>query len=174
MTAGSPDADPARAPFLVLGLGNLLLHDDGAGLELLASLQRAGPWPLAVEFVDGGTQGLALLGLIADRRLLLILDAVALGAAPGSVHVLDGETLAAWRVSRPGTAHQGNALSLLEAARLLESEPASIAVVGLEPEVLDTGIGLSASVAARLPDAVARAASLLRAALPANGTGARR
>ena len=61
MTVGSVDAGPARAPVLVLGLGNLLLSDDAAGLHLKAALAAERGTSDQVEFVDGGTQGLALL-----------------------------------------------------------------------------------------------------------------
>ena len=73
-----------KAPILVLGVGNALLRDDGVGLRLLSDLSREGlAWDGEVEFLDGGTQGLALLDRIAGRHALLILDAVKLGAARG-------------------------------------------------------------------------------------------
>src|ERR1039457_4189410 len=91
MTVGSVDVAPARAPVLVLGLGNLLLSDDAAGLHLEAALQAERGDSPQVEFVDGGTQGLALLDYLSNRRAVLVLDAVGLGAEPGSVHVLRGD-----------------------------------------------------------------------------------
>ena len=74
-------------PILVLGLGNVLLQDDGVGPALLGLLETLHGKDDRVQFVDGGTQGLALLGYLSDRQAVLILDAVALGAEPGSVHV---------------------------------------------------------------------------------------
>ena len=88
MTAGS--ASGVAAPVLVLALGNLLLTDDGAGLRLLERLSAGGEARGDVEFIDGGTCGLALLPYLERRRAVLILDAMQLGAAPGTVHVLDG------------------------------------------------------------------------------------
>src|SRR5450756_627755 len=98
MTAGSVDTWPdpkgvPRAPILVLGLGNLLLSDDAAGLQLHAALLAERGATDQVEFVDGGTQGLALLHYLANRRAVLVLDAVGLGAEPGSVHVLRGPAI---------------------------------------------------------------------------------
>ncbi|MHC4948648.1 MAG: hydrogenase maturation protease [Planctomycetota bacterium] len=87
MTSEPADHDD-HAPVLVLGLGNLLLRDDGVGLTLLARLRDEHAALPGVEWLDGGTQGLALLGRLAGRRGLLVLDAVALGDAPGTVHVL--------------------------------------------------------------------------------------
>ena len=104
MTAGSAKVSPAdretRAPVLVLGLGNLLLQDDGVGLKLLEAVSDSEPFGEEVEFVDGGTQGLALLGYLGGRKLTLILDAVGLGQAPGTVHMLRGAEIEKLRAHR--------------------------------------------------------------------------
>jgi hydrogenase maturation protease len=152
MTTGLTD-------ILVLGLGNLLLSDDGLGLRLLEALPAEGA---AAEFLDGGTQGLALLSYLAHRRALIILDAVALGAPPGTVHVLQGDAISAHHAV---TAHGSNALELLAAARLLGDLPPSVTIIGIEPACIRTGIGLSAAVEAALPEALARARAVLEAAI---------
>jgi len=147
MTPGS-----VERPVLVLGVGNALLGDDGAGLLLLAELQRdAGEWSGQVEFLDGGTQGLALLDRIASRPALLVLDAVALGAEPGTVHVLRGWKQAGQRAS---TAHESNVAELLQTSALLGECPAQVTVIGIEPAQLTTGIGVSAAVSKAIPEAV--------------------
>jgi len=81
------------APVVVLGIGNSLLSDDGAGLVLLEQVRGSDSWPERVEWVDGGTQGIALLGVLSQRRAAVILDAVQLGSPPGTVHVLGMEDL---------------------------------------------------------------------------------
>lgn len=140
----STDRPGRRAPILVLGIGNRLLSDDGVGLVLLERLARDLRLDPRVELIDGGTQGIHLAGLLEGRRGLLMLDAVQLGAEPGSVHVSgDPERLAAPRGS---SAHEGNARELLEVSRLLGSLPQTIRLVGVEPAVLRTGIGLSPAV----------------------------
>jgi len=156
---------PARAPILVLGLGNLLLGDDAAGLHLEAALAAERGESALVEFVDGGTQGLALLHYLAHRRAVLVLDAVGLGAEPGSVHVLRGPAIDGLRVQRSTTAHEGNALELLATARLLGDVAEEIVVVGVEPAHIATGIGLSPQVEAALPAAMGRARAVLESML---------
>ena len=170
MTAGSVDAalDPRavpRAPILVLGLGNLLLTDDAAGLHVEAALSAERGVSAQVEFVDGGTQGLALLHYLSNRRAILVLDAVGLGAEPGSVHVLRGPAIDGLRVQRSTTAHEGNALELLATARLLGDVAEEIVVVGVEPARIATGIGLSPQVEAALPEAIERARTVLESML---------
>jgi hydrogenase maturation protease len=136
-----------------------LLGDDGAGLLLLSELSReADGWGREVEFLDGGTQGLALLDRIAGRHALLILDAVKLDAAPGAVHVLRE-----WRrpAARSSTAHESNVTELLEASTLLGECPERVALVGIEPCRIATGMELSPPVAR----ALARAAEATREVL---------
>ncbi len=143
-----------RAPVLVLGVGNILLGDDGAGIDLVNQMPRlSAGWNGAVEFLEGGTQGLALLGDLDGRSALVLLDAAALGAAPGTVHVRrDGEVLELSH--RGGTSHEGNAGELLAAAGLLGELPQRIILVGIEPLCLETGIGLSEPVRQAVPAAL--------------------
>lgn len=147
MTAGS------AKPVLVLGLGNLLLGDDGVGLRLLDQL-AAGDCSEDVEFIDGGTQGLALLGYLEDRELVVVLDAIQLGDPPGTIHVVNCAEIERMQAMRSSTSHESNALELLAYARLLGWQPRHLVLVGIEPESTRTGIGLSASVEAALPIAI--------------------
>ena len=146
-------AEPA--PLLVLGLGNTLLSDDGVGVALLEALRGESDGDARVEFVDGGTQGLALLGYLERRRAALVLDAVALGAPAGHVHALgDAHERANPRGLGP---HGGNASELFAAARLVGCLPPRVELVGVEPASLATGNALSECVACAMPRALARA-----------------
>jgi hydrogenase maturation protease len=163
MTSGSVE-------LLVLGLGNPLLGDDGAGLLLLSELQREAldldlDWGGGVEFLDGGTQGLMLLGRVAGRSALLILDAVALGAAPGTVHVLRDAEALGLDSHHSRTAHEGNAGELLAAALLLGECPERFFVVGIEPANVEPGIGVSEPVRAALRRALDAARGIVEEVL---------
>ena len=161
MTNGSARCEKA-APILVLGLGNILLHDDGFGPSVVEDLAREykGAKGL-VEFLDGGTQGLALLGRIADRRALVILDAVATGHEPGSVSVLQGQDVLRFATSRATTAHEGNAGELLATAAFLGELPEKCYIIGVEPKSLNTGVGLSRDVHRSLRAALKTAREIL-------------
>ena len=149
----------SQAPILVLGVGNSLLSDDGAGLVLLDELsQDGGERGGEVEFLDGGTQGLALLGRIARRAALLILDAVQLGAEPGTVHVVRD-----WRttVARAATAHESNVSELLATSGLMGECPETVVIVGIEPSCTTTGTGLSRPVRSAMAGAIETARDVL-------------
>lgn len=158
---GDPFSSQGRAPILVLGLGNLLLTDDGVGLTLLEQLQKSRDWGDKVEFLDGGTRGIVLLTYLENRRALLILDAIALGDPPGAVRVIEGYESFLQMASRPGSAHEGNALQVLQTAYILGMEAMKVAVVGVAPADLQTGIGLSETVRVAVPEALQRAETLL-------------
>ncbi len=153
-----------RPAVLVLGLGNPLLGDDGVGLALLAELARGqDAWGGSVEFIDGGTLGLGLLGHISGRRALIVLDAVKLGKAPGTVHVLRE-----WKgaVPHPSTAHESNAAELLGIAALLGELPDHIRIIGIEPDRVAVEMGLSDDVINALSEALDEARVAIRELKP--------
>jgi len=152
-------------PVLVLGLGNVLLGDDGVGPTLLREVQGLYAGVQAVECVDGGTQGLALLGYLAGREALIILDAFVGGRNAGAVSVLEGTEVLGIGVTRSTTAHEGNAGELLAAAQLLNELPARVFLVGVEPERVRTELGLSEPVTSALPAALVRTCGVVERVL---------
>lgn len=161
---GFPDSRSGAGPtpILVLGLGNMLLSDDGVGPALLEQLVSSeARWDGQVEFLDGGTQGLALLGHLSGRRALIIVDALKMGAPPGTVHRLTLPELRGVSPGRASSGHESNAGELLAAAQLLDELPDRLFVVGVEPEQTTTGIGLSPAVQEALPVASDQVSCLL-------------
>lgn len=150
------------APVLVLAVGNVLLGDDGVGQEVLAQLDRlADRWGDRVEFLDGGTQGMALLGFLVGRRAVVFLDAVALGAAPGTLHRLRNQEVLTATPGARMTAHEASAGDLLRAAALVGQLPPEVVVIGVEPASLETGVGLSPAVRESVPAAVRAATGVV-------------
>ncbi len=140
---------------LVLAVGNELSGDDGLGVHAIRALQspeRLAALPPDVELLDGGTAGLALLPAITGARALVVIDAVDVGAEPGSVHVLTGTDLYANLVRL--SVHQVGTSDLLAAARLAGGLPDQVVLIGVQPETIATGLELSPAVAAALPAAL--------------------
>ncbi len=149
------------SPVLVLGLGNILLGDDGVGPALVEEVEHLYRNVSAVECVDGGTQGMALLDYLSGREAVVILDAFASQDGAGAVSVLEGDQVMNMRGPRSTTAHEGNAGELLAAAALLGSLPGRIFLVGVEPQSLHTHLGLSGPVKEALPQALARTCGVI-------------
>ncbi|MEA5153748.1 HyaD/HybD family hydrogenase maturation endopeptidase [Raineyella sp.] len=147
----------------VLGVGNPIMGDDGVGLAVLEALRVArDAFPgdgARLEYVDGGTGGMALLPLVQESPRLLVLDAVA-GPIPGTVVHLRGDQVPRMLSSKLSP-HQVGLLDVFAAARLLGQEPETVEVIGVVPESVDLRLGLSPTVAAAVPDAVSRARRIL-------------
>ncbi len=134
---------------LVLGLGNILLSDEGVGIHVVRLLRERYEFPQEVEVMDGGTLGLDLLPYVEDAQRLLIVDAVQMDAPPGTVLRLEGEeVMAIFRMQI--SPHQMGVHDLLAAARLLDRYPDQVVLWGVQPAVLDVGLELSPSVAAQV------------------------
>jgi hydrogenase maturation protease len=129
---------------LVLGLGNPLLGDEGLGLRALGVLASASNLPPSVELVDGGTAGLSLVPRLRSADRVLVLDAVCAGRPPGTVLRLDGAELGREAFGKI-SAHQIGLDDILAASRL-SGGPREVVVLGIEPESLSLGVGLSAPV----------------------------
>jgi len=116
---------------LVLGLGNLVHSDDGAGIHAVQRLQKDSRVPPDVVIIDGGTQGLSLLPHISGFDRLLVIDAVDAGEPPGTLLRLEGRALA----DMPGksSVHQLGFSDLMVAMKLLGDLPEEVIVFGVQP-----------------------------------------
>lgn len=134
-----------RSRVLVLGLGNVLLGDDGVGPAATARLERDYRIPHEVRLVDGGTLGLALLDEIAEARHVILVDAVALDAPPGTLVRLDGAEVVE-AVRNRLSVHQVGVADLLNAARLIGRYPASLVLLGLVPGAIGLALERTGAV----------------------------
>jgi len=146
----------------VVGIGNSLLTDDGAGIHTLERF-AAGSTDDDVCCLDGGTVGLALLDRLSNLNGLIALDAMKLGKEPGAVTVLLGEDMDAHLRNQKGSVHEVGLSDLMDALRLRGDLPAKRALIGIEPEDMDWGTEPTAAVSAALPEAAAQAHDLVTA-----------
>lgn len=164
MTEDATGRTPPRA--VVLGLGNILLGDEGVGVRVVEELERAGGLP-GVELVDGGTAGFRLLPYFDAAGLVVVVDAAADGAPPGTVTVLRPRFSGAYpsrdRASQqPGpltlTPHDFGLKNILDALALADDRPEIVLVTVSVSEADRASLELSAPVA----EAVRAAADRVR------------
>jgi hydrogenase maturation protease len=147
---------------IVLGLGNMLNHDEGLGLQALKALGgRLGPQH-SVELIDGGVMGLDLLPMVEDADHLLVLDAINAGQTPGTVIELDGDAIPKYAGVKLSQ-HQMTFQELLSMTQLRGTTPPHLRLIGAQPEDLTLGIGLSETIENALEEMVERAAATLKA-----------
>jgi len=138
---------------LVLGLGNLLCGDDGAGIAAVERLREGWATPDGALVLDGGTLGLSLLPYLQNARNVILVDAVGADAPPGTLVRVTGEEVgpaAAHRLSP----HQVGVADLLDGARLLGGFPETITIVGVVPGTTELSVERTPPVAARIDDLV--------------------
>lgn len=145
----------------VLGVGNSLLTDDGAGIHTLERF-RAGDVPDDVFCLDGGTVGLALLDRLSGLRGLIALDAMKLKKRPGTVTVLEGTAMDEHLRNQHGSVHEVGLSDLMDALRLRGDLPERRALIGIEPADMDWGTQPTPAVLAALPEASSHIHKLLR------------
>lgn len=140
----------SREPLLVLGLGNILCSDDGAGALVVHALDRAFERPAGVDVMDGGTLGLSLLPYLEAARAAILVDAVRADAPPGSIVRLEGADVAP-AVEQRLSPHQIGVADLLDGVRWLDRFPPRLVLLGVVPATIDLGVGCSPAVHAALP-----------------------
>ncbi len=132
----------------VLGIGNLLLRDEGVGVHAARALKERYVFADSVEIIDGGTMGLDLLPFIEGRDSLLIIDAMDFGAGPGAIRVIEGEDIKTF-LDIKFSVHQIGLPDMLFAASLAGMAPPRICLVGIQPHIIDTGLELSDTIRGR-------------------------
>jgi hydrogenase maturation protease len=135
---------------VVLGVGNLVMSDEGLGVRCVERLQASGVLPPEVVIIDGGTSTNELLGDLEDLDLLVIVDAVAGGGAPGTLVRLEGDRIPA-AFSNKLSPHQHGINDLLATLQFLGRAPRRVVVLGAVPGRLALGLELSPEIEAVLP-----------------------
>jgi hydrogenase maturation protease len=126
----------------VFGIGNILLSDDGVGVHALNRLKEDYDLPEYVQLIDGGTKGLDLLPLLEDRDKVLIIDAANFRKEPGTIDTVEGDKIPAF-LSTKLSVHQIGLPDMLFAAKLMNIMPPEICLIGIQPESMETSVGMS-------------------------------
>jgi len=138
---------------LVLGVGNLLLRDEGLGIHAIRSLQSRFDVSANVQVVDGGTAGTSLLDSILGCDCLIVADAAHMRTPAGTVARLTGDELSVCFAEKQ-SAHDWGLCEILLQARLLGHQP-SVVVIAAEPaDIGSWDMELTPVLAARLPEVV--------------------
>ena len=135
---------------LVLGIGNLLMADDGVGVRVAQGLASRYRFPAGVTVLDGGTLGLDLLPRLEGVERLLVVDAVETGDKPGTMVRLTGGDIPL-ALETKVSPHQMGLKDLLTVAALQGNIPREMVLWGVQPASIDLDMALSPSVAEKLP-----------------------
>jgi len=148
---------------VVLGIGNVLLTDDGAGVHAVRQLESLSSARPDVAVVDGGTLSFTLAPLIAAAQRLIVIDAAQLQAPPGTVRAFFNEEFDAFLGCAKLTVHEVSLVDLLDIAKLTEGLPAQRVLLAVQPEAVEWGDVPSPAVQRALPQIHSRVMELLDA-----------
>lgn len=151
---------------LILGIGNTLLTDEGAGIHALNLLQSAIPNILPdtpnLTFLDGGTLSFTLATWIEDCTNLIVFDAAQLNQPAGTVQSFTGDDMDHFLGTCKHSAHEVGLLDLIDIARITGHLPENRALIGIQPESTDWGMQPSEPVQNALGLAVSEAAAIIK------------
>lgn len=147
---------------LILGVGNILLGDEGVGVRVVQELEKQPNFAPHFDVIDGGTCGMELLDCIAGRKHLIIIDAVLANKAAGEIVVLHNEQIPTF-FARKISPHQLGICDVLSALKLTDELPEHLCLIGIQPESLQPEIGLSEKIQAAFPAIFRCLAEQLRA-----------
>ena len=136
---------------LVIGVGNLLLQDEGVGVHVARELMGR-ELPSGVEVFDGGTSIMDLLPVIQEAERIIVIDALRGGEKPGTVYRLTSKDLEA-RGERSLSLHQVGLLESLDLVERLGSHP-EVVIFGVEPGKIDWGMEMGWEVQAKVPKVI--------------------
>ena len=146
---------------LILGIGNTLLTDEGAGIHALNLLQLEYPDTPNLTFVDGGTLSFTLATWIEDCSNLIVFDAAQLNQPTGTVKTFVDEAFDDFLGASKRSAHEVGLLDLMDIARLTGHFPKHRALIGIQPEFMSWGMQPSKAVQDALHPAVNEAKNLI-------------
>jgi len=136
----------ADKKYLVLGVGNTLLCDDGVGVHVAKVLESRPELSSRIKIIDGGTLGLSLLPEIEDAAGLIVIDAAELGAPPGAIRLFEDDAMDCHLSGKKTTVHEVAVADLLAAASMIGHAPRDRALVAIQPASTDWGLEPTAAV----------------------------
>jgi hydrogenase maturation protease len=132
----------------LLGLGSILMQDDGVGVHAVKYIQEHYDTP-GLEIVDGGTSGLDLIPYIENRDRVLVVDATDFGKEPGYIDVLRDDEIPALFGEKASLHHIG-LMDVLATVQLLNIAPKEICLIGMQPQTIALGLELSGVIQEKL------------------------
>jgi hydrogenase maturation protease len=150
------------AKTLVLGIGNPIMQDDGAGVYVVQQLKTEQSIHPNIVFLDGGTLSLSLIGEIESVERLIVVDAAQLDDAPGSIRTfIDEEMDRFLGQQKNSSVHDVTLVDLLSIALLSDRLPSKRALIGIQPASIDFGTEPTSAIQLAIPKACNMAMELL-------------
>lgn len=145
----------------ILGVGNILMQDEGFGVRVVEQLLRQYRFPENVQVLDGGTLGMELLRFLIGTDKLILVDAVSGGLPPGSFYQFSHDEVKAYFKEKVSM-HELGIQDVLGVMEVLEKPAKEIRIVGVEPLTIDIGLDMTPIIRESVKPAVEKLLQILQ------------
>jgi len=142
--------ETGQSKVIILGIGNILLRDEGVGIHLVRMLDKDEMDYDNLEIIDGGICP-EFVSLVGDARKLIIVDAIEGGKQPGTIYRISTDAIIT-DLPTPLCSHQAGVVDSLKLLRAIEKEPQDIVIIGIEPKNMEFGLELSPEVKGKMAE----------------------
>ncbi|MEJ5260079.1 MAG: hydrogenase maturation protease [Anaerohalosphaeraceae bacterium] len=150
---------PEKPRTLILGIGNILLGDEGIGVRVIEHLRNLS-LPDSVDILDGGTSGADLLDTLCSYERVILIDAINGNYPPGTIVQMTPDELLPPNPSALSL-HDLDLPQTLAMAKMLGQAPKDIIIIGIQPEIIACTMELSPRLKRLLPEITKLVLSLL-------------
>lgn len=137
---------------LILGLGNILLKDEGLGVYAAGILKNK-KLPPDVEVLEGATGGFDLIDVIANRKKVIVIDSCDFGQQPGTIGMMKSDDILASKDSGISM-HEFGLAEALNMAKIQECSPGEVVIIAVQPGDISPGLELSQQIQKAMPKVI--------------------
>lgn len=151
-----------RKSCLVVGLGNPLMRDEGVGIKVVTQLERDCGSASRVDYLDGGTGGVALVHAMADREKAVFIDCARMSQCPGTICRFEAGDVASKKEMPEMSLHEADLMEIIHLADQLGQCPDKVVIFGIEPRSIEPGHELTSELQGKVSGYVREVASEIR------------
>jgi len=142
---------PELKDTVIIGIGNILLQDDGVGVHVIKQLENE-MLPSTIELVDGGTSTLDMLGFFLDYKKVIVVDCLRAGLKPGTIYKIKPEDISHYEKENLSI-HDVQILDVVRMAKMLDKTPL-VVIFGIEPEKISLELEMTKTIISKIPEIV--------------------
>lgn len=136
---------------VIIGIGNILLQDDGVGVHVIKQLENE-KLPSTIELVDGGTSTLDTLGFFLDYEKVIVIDCLRAGLKPGTIYKIKPEDIKNYKKENLSI-HDVQILDVARMANMMNKYP-EVVIFGVEPEKIAVDLEMTQTIVSKIPEII--------------------
>jgi hydrogenase maturation protease len=136
---------------VIIGIGNILLQDDGVGVHVIKQLENE-MLPSTIKLVDGGTSTLDMLGFFLDYKKVIVVDCLRAGLKPGTIYKIKPEDIKNYEKENLSI-HDVQILDVVNMAKMMDKIPL-VVIFGIEPEKISLELEMTETMISKIPEII--------------------